>query len=160
MRERLLPGSLAHAFHDGHASLVVEAPPLCEEYADEITDELCRFLEPLNADQLLVTFAGVYTVDEEGDAPPLCTLRALVGERGRRWRHLIYPLPFDDVDPCIEPVEVDPPDPFSARIRTLFDGPRMPYSGIATILDIDDRYVVGVHPKGPLANATMLHSLN
>lgn len=146
---RELPASVAFAFHDGQASALIETPTFSVEDADLITDELCRFLPQLNADQLLVMGPGAY--DLEQDAGTLWVLRAHLGDRDDGWRTLLHPLPFDQPDMATEPIEIEPPDPWSARIHGIFDIPVESIHESAVFTPVDDRFLVAVHPDGPLA---------
>lgn len=87
-------------------------------------------------------------------------LKAHLGDRDHGWRTLLYPLPFDHADVPIEPVEVETPDPWSARIRQLFDVPVAPIHSSALITPSDDRFAVAFHPDGPYASTTPLFGFN
>ena len=155
---RKLPASVAFAFHDGQASALIETPAFSVEDADLITDELCRFLPQLQADQLLVMGPGAY--DLEQDAGTLWVLRAHLGDRDDGWRTLLHPLPFDQPDMATEPIEIEPPDPWSARIHRIFDIPVKPIHDSALVTPSDDRFMVAVHPDGPLAEMEPLFGFN
>lgn len=158
-RLHVLPASVAFAFHHGRLSVVVETPPFCIEDADLITDELVRFLPQLHADQLLVMSPGAYEPDE-ADAGTLWVLRAHIGERGKPWRTVLHLLPFEDPHMAVEPVEIEPPDPWSARIRRLFDLHVPPIHESALITPMDHRFAVYFHSHGPFAGATSLSGFN
>ncbi len=157
-----LPASFAIAFHDRRASLVIETPTIRVEDAELITAELCRFLRPLNADQLLVVHPGAYTLDgDRGGEQTLWTLRAMLGVRGDGWRTLHYPLPFDRPDLGTGPVAFDPHDPWSPRIRAVLDDQPPAPTGVAMVLPVDEeRFTVALCPDSPLAGWTMLYGFN
>jgi hypothetical protein len=157
-RRRTLPASAALAFHGGQLSTVVETPTFCVEDAELITDELCRFLPQLHADQLLVIWPGAYELDE-GDGT-LWVMRATLGDRDHGWRTLLYPLPFDGRDVINGPVEIDPIDPYTARIRGLFDVPVPPIHDSTLITPFDDRFAVYFHSDGRYASSTPLFGFN
>jgi hypothetical protein len=157
-RERKLPASAAFAFHGGRLSALVETPMFCVEDAEMITDELCRFLPQLHADQLLIIWPGAYDLDE--DDAKLWVMKANLGDRDRGWRTLLYPLPFDGRQWFIGPVEIDPIDPYTARIRGLFEVPVPPIHDTTLITPSDDRFTVYFHPDGPYASGAPLFGFN
>ena len=139
---RELPASVAFAFHEGQASALIETPTFSVEDADLITD------------QLLVMGPGAY--DLEQDAGTLWVLRAHLGDRDDGWRTLLHPWPFDQTDMAPEPIEIEPPDRWSARIHGIFDIPVEPIHASAVLTPIDDRVMIAVHPDGPLAAMAQL----
>lgn len=159
VRDRALPSSIAFAFHGGALSAVIETPMFCEEDADLITDELCRFLPQLQADQLLVIWPGAYP-DRGDHTRLLCVLKAHLGERDHGWRTLLHPLPFDHPDLVLDPVEIDPPDPWSQRIRELFDVQVPPIHDHAIATPADSRFTVAIAPDGIYRDATTMFSYN
>ena len=158
-RRRCLPATAAFTFHGGRASTIVTTPTFCAEDAELITDELCRFLPQLRADQLLVMWPATFGVEPDG-MPSLWLLKAQLGDRAHGWRTLLYPLPFDRGDIPIEPVEAEVADAHDARIQGLFDVPVPPIHDTVLITPNDDRFTVYTHPGGPLARSTLLFSFN
>jgi hypothetical protein len=55
-----------------------------------------------------------------------------------------------------EPIEIEPPDPWSARIHGIFDIPVESIHESAVLTPIDDRFLVAVHPDGPLGAVARL----
>lgn len=156
MRRGRLPASMAVAFHERRTSMMIETPEFRIDTADAITDVLCRTLAALQADQILVVLPGAYALDPHGDEV-LCALRALLGVRDRGWRHLLYPLLFDDPTANIAAIAVEPTDPWTARIRQVFDPATADLPFVSTVPPADDGFLIAAPPDSPFAEVVAAH---
>lgn len=155
LRDRAVPDTTAFVFHGGVASVVIQTPSLFDEQAEVIAAALAQMIHPMEPDQVLITVPGLYGVRSD-DPAPLVTARALLGERNGTWRHRVYPLPYDDPQPCTGAIVLDAPEPWASRLPAIFDDAPPPPPDLAKVRDLSKEFTVAVNPTGPLADVTRL----
>lgn len=150
-----IPESVALIFHDGLSGILL-TPAFVTETADEVTDELCRFLPPLRARGLAVVWPAVFEMEgTQWWAMKVHLWDAAVPDR---METQIWPLPIRGT-PDGPPRTIDPPDPWSKRLAVALTEP----SPLADLGLVDNRFPPGyefrVAPGGAL-DGELLHGAN
>ena len=148
-----LPESLAVTFHAGRLSAMLATPPFVIEDADLITDELCRFLPPLQASEIVVVWPACYELDG-GEVWHAMTVHLWQRRTAERMTTRLVPVPIGG-SPEGPSFEIDPPDPWSQRLAAaLRRSPDLP-----AIMDtrFPPGFDVAIPPSSQLNGAVPLH---
>lgn len=149
--------SLAFVFHDDGLSGMLFTPPVLLETVDQVTDVLSRVLPSLQARGIAVVWPAVYELDEQ----------RYWAMKVHRWdadvpaevRTQVWPIPIRGT-PDGDPVEIDPPDPWSKRLAGALTEPGpLTDLGVIDTTGLEPGFELLVAPGGPL-DTPMSHGLN
>lgn len=151
-RDQLLLSGMAgptelYAFHDGAMSGLLDLPPFVLEDADRLTNAIVDLVPQLFPDQVLIVLPHLIHDD---DGTRILALRVLRWAAGVGWRQQVWPTTAVEGEE-VPPFDHDFHDPWSMRMRKMFDGDvRTPLGVIDTTRLPDDvRFLAA--SDGPMA---------